>query len=228
MRRPGSLDVVLAGVGGQGVLSAAAVLSTAAMEAGLSVRQGEVHGMSQRGGAVEAHLRLGPVPASSGLIPRHRAGVILSLEPVEGLRYLDYLSPEGVLVTSSDPFENIPDYPPIDEVLDRIRSLPSAVLVPAQSLAREAGSGNAVNMVMVGAVSPLTPFDPCLLEDGIVSLFGRKGDRVVRINVEAFRLGRAAALGALTGDRSEGASPGLGDPEPDAGSVTSPAPSPMP
>jgi indolepyruvate ferredoxin oxidoreductase beta subunit len=189
--------MVLAGVGGQGVLSAAAVLSTAAMEAGLSVRQGEVHGMSQRGGAVEAHLRIGPAPASSGLIPRHRADVILSLEPVEGLRYLDYLSPDGVLVTSADPFDNISDYPPIDGILDRIRSLPSSVLVPAQSLAREAGSGNAVNVVMVGAVSALTPFDPCLLENGILSLFGRKGERVVRINLEAFRLGRTAALDAL-------------------------------
>jgi indolepyruvate ferredoxin oxidoreductase beta subunit len=167
------------------------------MEAGLSVRQGEVHGMSQRGGAVEAHLRIGPAPASSGLIPRHRADVILSLEPVEGLRYLDYLSPDGVLVTSADPFDNISDYPPIDGILDRIRSLPSSVLVPAQSLAREAGSGNAVNVVMVGAVSALAPFDPGLLENGILSLFGRKGERVVRINLEAFRLGRTAALDAL-------------------------------
>lgn len=209
--KPGvAMDVVLAGVGGQGVLSAAAILSLAAREAGLQVRQGEVHGMSQRGGAVEAHLRIAGEPVASGLIPRHRAGLILSLEPVEGLRYLEYLSPDGTLVTSVDPFENIPDYPDLDGVLDRIRSLPRSVLIPARTLAREAGSANAVNVVMVGASSSFMPMDPCLIEEGIVALFSRKGEKVVKINLEAFRLGRSAATEALAGP--VGADAGSGAP----------------
>lgn len=207
MKRVCAVDLVLAGVGGQGVLSAAAILSLSAREAGFHVRQGEVHGMSQRGGAVEAHLRIGTEPVASGLIPRHRADLILSLEPVEGLRYLEYLSPEGTLVTSIDPFENIPDYPELEGVLDRIRSLPRSVLIPARTLAREAGSANAVNVVMVGAASSFVPMDPCLVEEGIVSLFSRKGEKVVKINLEAFRLGRSAATASPAVSAGSGSVP---------------------
>lgn len=117
--------------------------------------------------------------------------MILSLEPVEGLRYLEYLAPEGVLVTSSEPFENIPDYPPVEEILKQIRSLPRSVVLPAAKLARQAGSGHAENTVMVGAASLFVPLDPCLLEESIVEIFSRKGEKVVRANLEAFRLGRA-------------------------------------
>jgi indolepyruvate ferredoxin oxidoreductase beta subunit len=187
------LDVVMAGVGGQGVLSAAAVLSMAALEAGLYVKQGEVHGMSQRGGAVKALLRIGSEPIRSDLIARGTADMILSMEPVEALRYLEYLSPTGVVVTSSEPFRNIPDYPDMDEILGRIAELPRSVAVPAETLARQAGSGRAGNVVMVGAASPDLPLDPCLLEDGIVALFRRKGEKVVKINLDAFHRGRAAA-----------------------------------
>jgi indolepyruvate ferredoxin oxidoreductase beta subunit len=204
------VDVVLAGVGGQGVLSAAAILSLSAREAGFQVRQGEVHGMSQRGGAVEAHLRIADEPVASGLIPRHRADLILSLEPLEGLRYLDYLSTDGTLVTSADPFENIPDYPELEGVLEKIRSLPRSVLVPARTLAREAGSANAVNVVMVGAASSFLPMDPCLIEEGIVALFSRKGEKVVKINLEAFRLGRSAATQALAAPARNEAGTGAG------------------
>jgi len=193
------VDVVLAGVGGQGVLTAAAILARAAMEAGLSVKQGEVHGMSQRGGAVQAHLRISAGAIPSDLIPRGAAEVILSLEPVEGLRYLEYLSQEGVVVSSADPFQNIPNYPPVEEILAQIRSLPQAVVVPAQALAREAGSGHAVSVVMVGAVSPFIPLDPCLLEESIVTIFRRKGEKVSRTNLKAFRLGRAATLAHISG-----------------------------
>jgi len=186
------LDAVLAGVGGQGVLSAAAVLSMAALEAGLQVKQGEVHGMSQRGGSVQAHLRIAMDPISSDLIPRSSAHMILSTEPVEGLRYLDYLAPDGILVTSSEPFINISDYPDVDELLARMKELPRSVAVPASTLARQAGSGYAVNLVMVGAASPHLPLDSRLLEEAIVTMFQRKGDRVVQINLDAFNLGRVA------------------------------------
>jgi indolepyruvate ferredoxin oxidoreductase beta subunit len=189
------LDVILAGVGGQGILSAANILAIAAREAGLHVKQSEVHGMSQRGGAVQAQLRISDQPIASDLVPRGGADMILSMEPVEGLRYLEYLRPGGVLVTSSEPFLNIPDYPPLDGILERIFEIPGSVAVEATRLAREAGSPYAANVVMVGAASPFIPLDPCLLEDAIVALFRRKGEKVVRVNVDAFHRGRAAAAG---------------------------------
>ncbi|HSE37567.1 MAG TPA: 2-oxoacid:acceptor oxidoreductase family protein, partial [Blastocatellia bacterium] len=109
-------DIILAGVGGQGVLSVSAVIGSAARSQGLFVKLSEVHGMSQRGGGVVANLRLADKPIASDLIPLGGASMILSMEPLESLRYLNYLSPEGVLITSTNPVVNIPDYPNLDEL----------------------------------------------------------------------------------------------------------------
>lgn len=187
------LDAVLAGVGGQGVLSLGAVIAGAAAEAGLWVKQGEVHGMSQRGGAVEAHLRIAERPVRSDLIGRGAADLILSLEPVEALRHLPSLKPDGMVVTATEPVRNVPDYPEIETVLEGLRSLPGAVLVDAGRLAREAGSAKAANAVLVGAAAHLLPVPPEALEDEIRRAFDAKGERVVEANLEAFRLGRERA-----------------------------------
>ena len=186
-------DIVLAGVGGQGVLSVSAVIASAAMEAGLQVKQSEVHGMAQRGGAVLANLRLADAPIASDLIPRGRASLVLSMEPLESLRYLEFLSPDGSLITSSNPVKNIPDYPPIDDLLAQVRRVPHAVVIDAETLARRAGSVRAVNMVMVGAASAVLPLDPGLLERYIAAWFTSKGPQVVDQNLQAFRAGREAA-----------------------------------
>jgi len=186
-------DIVLAGVGGQGVLSVSAVIASAAMEAGLQVKQSEVHGMAQRGGAVLANLRLADAPIASDLIPRGRASLVLSMEPLESLRYLEFLSPDGALITSSNPVKNIPDYPPIDDLLAQVRRVPHAVVIDAETLARRAGSVRAVNMVMVGAASAVLPLDPGLLERYIAAWFTSKGPQVVDQNLQAFRAGREAA-----------------------------------
>jgi indolepyruvate ferredoxin oxidoreductase beta subunit len=186
-------DIVLAGVGGQGVLSVSAVIASAAMEAGLQVKQSEVHGMAQRGGAVLANLRLADAPIASDLIPRGRASLVLSMEPLESLRYLEFLSPDGSLITSSNPVKNIPDYPPIDDLLAQVRRVPHAVVIDAETLARRAGSVRAVNMVMVGAASSVLPLDPGLLERYIAAWFTSKGPQVVDQNLQAFRAGREAA-----------------------------------
>jgi indolepyruvate ferredoxin oxidoreductase beta subunit len=185
-------DIVLAGVGGQGVLSMAGLIARAAMSEGLDLKQSEVHGMAQRGGAVQAHLRLSDEPIESDLIPRGSAGLILSLEPVEGLRYLPWLSPTGTLVTSANAFVNIPDYPPQDEVLRRVRTLPRALVVEAERLAEESGDLLAVNTVMVGAASRLLPIDPSSLEEAVRTAFGRKGERSLAANLAAFEAGRRA------------------------------------
>ena len=139
------LDVVLAGVGGQGVLTAAAILAEAGRRHGLTVKQGEVHGMSQRGGAVTANLRMADGPVGSDLIARGSAEMILSLEPVEALRWLPYLATDGVVVTSASPVRNISDYPEIDQVLavrpdlnnDRVSGALAASFRRLYDLARE-------------------------------------------------------------------------------------------
>jgi indolepyruvate ferredoxin oxidoreductase beta subunit len=185
-------DVVLAGVGGQGVLSVAAVLAEAARREGLVVRQGEVHGMSQRGGAVQASLRLADGRIEGDLIARGGADLVLGVEPVEALRYLEYLAPGGRLVTAADPYENVPDYPPIEEVLAAVRAVPGSVLVEAGTLARQAGSGRVANVVMVGAASAFLPISAEAIETCLREGFAAKGEKVVEANLRAFALGRAA------------------------------------
>jgi indolepyruvate ferredoxin oxidoreductase beta subunit len=186
-------DILFAGVGGQGVLSMAAIIGRAADACGLQAKQSEVHGMAQRGGAVQAHLRLSDATIESDLIPRGGADLILSLEPLESLRYLDLLSPAGTLVTSATPFLNIPDYPDLDEVLRRARALPRALIVEAERLAEEAGDVQAANTVMVGAASRLLPLPAEALERAVDRTFRRKGELALRVNLAAFHAGRAVA-----------------------------------
>lgn len=188
-------DIILAGVGGQGILSIAFVIDRAAFLRGFVFKQAEVHGMAQRGGAVQSHVRLSTQPIHSDLIPRGAADVILSVEPLEALRYLDYLSPEGILVSSRTPLVNIPDYPDLEKLLGRIRALERHVLVDAEDLARKAGSARAQNMVMLGAASPHLILDEKDLKEGIRTLFAARGESLVDLNLKAFELGREAAAG---------------------------------
>jgi len=182
-------DVILAGVGGQGVLSLSAVIASGALKQGLHVKQSEVHGMAQRRGAVVAHLRLADHPVASALIPRGTADLIVSVEPLEGLRYLEYLAPHGALLTSIEPMVNIPDYPELPTLLAALRTSSRVHLVDTSELARRAGSARAANMVMVGAAVHWLPVSPATLETHIREAFARKGDAVVDANLRAFRLG---------------------------------------
>ena len=186
-------DIIVAGVGGQGTLSVSSIIASAAMSEGLSVRQSEVHGMSQRGGGVVTNLRVSDRPIASDLIARGTASMILSIEPLEGLRYLDYLSPDGTLVSSTNPVVNIPDYPELNALLETIRELPHSVLVDGEEIARRSGSIRATNMVMVGAAAPMLPIKPETIERFIQKSFGSKGVRAVQANIKAFRAGREAA-----------------------------------
>lgn len=188
-----TFDIILAGVGGQGVLSVSAIIASSAMKEGLAVKQSEVHGMSQRGGAVLANLRLSDHPIASDLIPRGSAALILSMEPLESLRYLEFLSTSGTVITATNPVANIADYPPVDDVLANVRSLPHALTIDAESLARKAGSARATNMVMVGAASPMLPVSFGTIEHFVETLFAGKGAHVVEINLRALHAGRAAA-----------------------------------
>jgi indolepyruvate ferredoxin oxidoreductase beta subunit len=183
-------DIILAGVGGQGVLSIAAIIAQAAVKEGLTVRQSEVHGMAQRGGAVLAHLRISSEAIASDLVPQGEANLIISMEPLEGLRYAAWLSPKGALVTAAEPLVNIPNYPDIAEIIKTISTFPINCIVEAAALAREAGSQRSVNMVMVGAASPFLPLKAETLEETINATFASKDASIIESNRKAFNLGR--------------------------------------
>ena len=186
-------DIVLAGVGGQGILSIATVLGLAAVENNLYLKQAETHGMSQRGGAVQSYLRLSDQPIFSDLIPSGQAQLILSVEPMESLRYLSFLSPEGYVITNTTPFINIPDYPDTEEVLKTINNLPRVVAIDAEHIAKAEGNVKASNMVMLGAASPFIELPLSSLEQAIREIFSRKGADIVELNLRAFHAGRAFA-----------------------------------
>ena len=189
-------DMILAGVGGQGVLSVAAIIAQAAVNEGLNVRQSEVHGMAQRGGAVLAHLRISDTAIAGDLVPKGGADIIISMEPLESLRYTDWLAPSGALVTAIEPFVNISNYPETETVLAVIKHCPLWRIIEAASLAKEAGLARAVNTVMVGAASAFLPIKVKTLEDTIAKVFSAKEAAVQTANTKAFQLGRRAAENA--------------------------------
>ncbi len=183
-------DIILAGVGGQGILSIAAVIGLAAVDRNLYLKQSEVHGMSQRGGDVQSHLRLSDAPVASDLIPYGRADLIISVEPMESLRYLPWLSPEGWLVTNSTPFINIPDYPEQEDILKEVRKVKNHIIIDADTIARDAGSARSGNMVVLGAASHYIDIPYESLQSAVQKLFGKKGDDVVSVNLKALQAGR--------------------------------------
>ena len=187
-------DIILAGVGGQGILSIATVIGSAALEQGLYLKQAEVHGMSQRGGDVQSNLRLSSNPIHSDLIPRGAADLVVSLEPMEALRYIPWLSKEGWIITNTVPFVNIPDYPKMDKVMGELNKLPHVIAIDVDAIAKEVESPRSANMVLLGATAAvLDILDPDKLRDGIRRIFGRKGEAIVEANIKAFDAGLASA-----------------------------------
>ena len=183
-------DIILAGVGGQGILSIATVIGEAALKEGLYLKQAEVHGMSQRGGDVQSNLRLSSEPIYSDLIAKGGADIIISLEPMEALRYLPYLKPDGWIVSSCKPFVNIPNYPDIEQVLEHIKAVKNHVLLDVEVLAKEAGAPlQAANMVLLGAAIPMLGIDHDKIVAGVERIFARKGEAVVAANIAAIEAG---------------------------------------
>jgi indolepyruvate ferredoxin oxidoreductase beta subunit len=187
-------NIILAGVGGQGILSIAFVIDNAALDSGFHFKQAEVHGMAQRGGAVQSHLRYGDSDIYSDIVPTGRADLILSVEPLEVLRYWHYLQPEGWVVTSVTPYINIPDYPELDDLLGELAAFSRIVTIDSANVARAAGNLRSQNMAVVGAASPLLDFSESQLLKFVELLFSRKGEKIVEINQRAFKMGRAAGL----------------------------------
>ena len=187
-------DIILAGVGGQGILSIATVIGSAALEQGLNLKQAEVHGMSQRGGDVQSHLRLSDAPVHSDLIPLGGADIIISMEPMEALRYLPFLAKDGWIITNTVPLKNIPNYPEMAQIEEALGKVKNVVAIDAEAAARAVMSPRSANMVLLGATAAvLDILDPEKLRDGIRRIFGRKGEAIVEANIKAFDAGLASA-----------------------------------
>lgn len=187
-------DIILCGVGGQGILSIATIIGEAATKAGLHLKQAEVHGMSQRGGDVQSNLRLSTAPIYSDLIPMGGTDVVISMEPMESLRYLPYLSKSGTIVTSSKPFVNIPNYPDETALNAELDALPSVVKLDIESIAKDAGNARGANMVLLGMAAPFIEIVTVeQLRDAIAVIFARKGEKIVEGNLKAFDMGVAAS-----------------------------------
>lgn len=183
-------DIILAGVGGQGILSIATIIGQAAIDDNLYIKQAEVHGMSQRGGDVQSNLRLSSEPIASDLIAKGGADIIISLEPMEALRYLPYLKRDGWIVTSSVPFVNIDNYPDVEQLYAVLNSVERVVMLDVERLAKEAGAPlQAANMVLLGAAIPMLGIECEKIVDGIRAIFSRKGEEVVAKNLAALYAG---------------------------------------
>ena len=186
-------DIILAGVGGQGILSIAAIIGTAAVKAGLYLKQAEVHGMSQRGGDVQSNLRISTDPIASDLIPVGKADLIISVEPMEALRYVPMLHSDGWIITNTTPFNNIPDYPSSEEILAEIEKQHYHISLDAETIAKEIGSVKCANVVILGAATPFLGLSYEQIEDAIRSMFGRKGEEIVKMNLSALAAGKEQA-----------------------------------
>lgn len=191
-------DIILAGVGGQGILSIATILGVAALKENLNIKQAEVHGMSQRGGDVQSNLRISSEAIHSDLIPAGKADLIVSLEPMEALRYLPSLSREGWIVTSTATFVNIPNYPDKDKIEEELQRVGRVIAFDMDSVAKEMASARSGNMVLLGAASPFIEMESTKIEDAIRTVFASKGDAIVDANIKAFRAGREKTLSELS------------------------------
>lgn len=184
------IDIILSGVGGQGILSIATVLGQASVEADLFLKQSEVHGMSQRGGQVQSDLRLSDCEIQSDLIPLGKADMIISMEPMEALRYLPYLKEDGTIISSAEPFNNIPNYPDYDLVLNGLKKRPNVHIMEIEKIAKENQFPKSANMILLGmAASFLNLFTIDQIKKAIETVFASKGEKIVSDNIKAFEIG---------------------------------------
>ncbi|MHC1707022.1 MAG: indolepyruvate oxidoreductase subunit beta [Bacteroidales bacterium] len=186
-------DIILAGVGGQGILSIAATIGMAAVKLNMFLKQAEVHGMSQRGGDVSSNLRISDEEVYSDLIPTGKADMIISVEPMESLRYMPMLSPNGWLITNTKPYINIKNYPEMEDIMAEVEKIPNHIALDADGIAKDLGSARSANMVILGAASPFLGIPYESLEGAIRDIFRKKGDEVIQINLDALKAGRQFA-----------------------------------
>jgi len=180
-------NIILAGVGGQGILTIAEIIAKAALNQNLNIKQSEIHGMAQRGGAVQAHIRISDDVIYANVIPKGTADIIISIEPLETLRYLPWLKKDGIIISNDRPLENIPNYPDLDGIYDEIKKVPNAVIVNAKEQAANNGMAQAVNIALLGVASSyIKQLSRESFENAIVEKFQSKGEDVVNGNLKVF------------------------------------------
>lgn len=183
-------DIILAGVGGQGILTIATIIGDAATIAGLNLKQAEVHGMSQRGGDVQSNLRLSSDTIYSDLIKEGAADLVISMEPMEALRYQAFLKADGWVVTSSNPFKNIGNYPDEEALNSELVLLPNVVSLPIEDLAKDNNMPKSANVILLGmAAKHIGILTPEQLRESVSRVFASKGETIVEMNLRAFDLG---------------------------------------
>ena len=188
-------NVILSGVGGQGILTLAAIIDYAAMLSGFHIKQAEVHGMSQRGGAVQSHLRISDKEIYSDLIPKGKADLIISLELMESLRYLPFLSEDGIIITATETVKNITDYLEEEQIIQQIKDSGfKHIFIDARKTVLEAGSAKVENVVMVGLASKFLGIEKKQFQNSLKELFADKGDNIIALNLKAFDLGEELAV----------------------------------
>lgn len=187
-------DIILAGVGGQGILTIATILGAAALKENLYLKQAEVHGMSQRGGDVQSGLRLSNTEIHSDMVPCGQTDLIIAMEPMEALRYVDTLQKDGWVITSSNPLKNIPDYPEESAIADALKALPHIVALETETLAKQHNMPKCANMILLGMAAPyLELVTTDQLRQSIAIVFAAKGEKVIEMNKQAFDMGLNAA-----------------------------------
>jgi indolepyruvate ferredoxin oxidoreductase beta subunit len=186
-------DIILAGVGGQGILSIAASIGMAAISSGLNLKQAEVHGMSQRGGDVHSDLRISDKKIASDLIPEGKADMVISVEPMEALRFVPMLATEGWLVTNTTPFVNIPNYPDIESIMNAVKAFPNHIAIDADKIAADIGQKRSANMVILGAASLFIGIEYQELKKAVTNLFRSKGQEIIDANLKALNAGQEFA-----------------------------------
>jgi indolepyruvate ferredoxin oxidoreductase, beta subunit len=185
------LDLLITGVGGQGAILASDIIGKAAVTAGIPIRAAETHGMAQRGGSVVNHIRVGNNYGS--MIPKKGADLLLALEPMEAVRYLDFLKDGGIIVVNTQPIipvtvtSGLTKYPDVSDILDFLSEKYIVKAFNADELAFEAGNRLAMNVVMVGAVSSYLPISKETLLDSVKALVPQK---TIEVNLRAFEAGR--------------------------------------
>ncbi len=191
--RTSECDLVIVGVGGQGVILISDVIGRAAVLAEKPICGAETHGMAQRGGSVINHTRIGC--RYSPMVAAGRADLLVALEPVEALRYSYFLSPKGIALVNTRPVlpvtvtTGLASYPPVESLLERLKERCSKVIaIDATDLAKEAGTAQAMNVVMLGSLSRFIPLSEDLVEK---ALFKVVPSRFLEANKKAFALGKA-------------------------------------
>jgi len=180
-------DILIVGVGGQGIILTSDIISKAALKDGFNVKKAETHGMAQRGGSVITHVRISNSDIYSPLIPKGKVDVLIGFEPMEALRYMGYINRKNensIMIVNRNPIE-IENYPDINEIISEIKRHRNSIILNALELANKAGNVLTQNIVMLGAASRYLPIDRDTLKETIKE----NVKRAINENLKAFELG---------------------------------------